>query len=326
MDPQLVDFFFTPFLGLLIDQTVASSKSINASAVAQYAPTICHAAPLMVCDLSETGGENVMADSNVGRQLLVKMPQGGGALWAPGNFGLLESAYGTGANNLERSLSDIEPPGCEGDVVETEPGTMAQRVKNGVNARFNDSGYYTPAPNVQTYPRDRVFDESDRDFTGYNDRLGSDDWQRSDYWATNHDGDSLPGDLIDATRYQAYLYELGEAYAANGNLTIYPVPTDVPSGYSVITPDAEDLPMDGTPDTRPAYNGPARRVLVVAVMQCVADEIRGRGSYPTNGNYIEVFVTEPVGDPPETSIYGEIMGRLTTEESENFHIDARIIE
>ena len=33
MAPQLVDFFFTPFLGMLIDQTVASSKSINASSV-----------------------------------------------------------------------------------------------------------------------------------------------------------------------------------------------------------------------------------------------------------------------------------------------------
>jgi hypothetical protein len=64
----------------------------------------------------------------------------------------------------------------------------------------------------------------------------------------------------------------------------------------------------------------------VAVLQCVAESVRGRGDYPTNGNYIEVFVTEPVGDPPDTSIYGELLGQLTPDESASFHYDARIIE
>jgi len=326
MQPKLVDFFFTPFLSMLINQSVASSKSITASAVAQYAPTMCHAPPLMVCDLTEAGGEDVMADSSVGRQLLVKFPQGGNSLWAPGNFGLLESGYGSGANNLERSLADIEPPGCVSTVVTTEPGTMAERVKNGINARFNDSGYYTPAPNVQTYPRDRNFDEADSHFSEFNDRLGHGDWRRNNYWQTNHNGDSLPDDLTHATRYQTYLYELGESYAADGKLTIYPVPTDVPSGYSVVTPPLAELPMDGSPDTTPASNGAVRRVMQVAILQCIADEVRGRGDYSTNGNYIEVFITEPVGDPPDTSIYGEIMGRLTPDESMSFHYDAHIIE
>ncbi|TDI62057.1 MAG: hypothetical protein E2O92_01880 [Alphaproteobacteria bacterium] len=333
MQPKLVDFFFTPFLSMLINQSVASSKSITASAVAQYAPTMCHAPPLMVCDLTEIDGEDVMDDAMVGRQLMVKFPQGGNSFWAPGNFGLLESGYGSGANNLERSLADVEPPGCVNTIVTTEPGTMANRVKNGINARFNDSGYYTPAPNVQTYPRDRVFDESDSHFSGFNDRLGKDDWDRGDYWAAQHYGKSLPPDLSNATRYQTYLYELGEPYAAHGKLTIYPVPgggcpgAGCP-GYSVITPDLTlaGLPKDGSPDWTPASNGAVRRVMQVAVLQCVADEVRGRGDYSTNGNYIEVFITEPVGDPPDTSIYGEIMGRLTPDESMSFHYDAHIIE
>ena len=326
MTPQLVDFYFTPFLGLLIDQVSADSQTVTASAVAQFAPIMCHAPPLMVCDLTETGGEDVMDTANIGRQILVKSPQGGNALWAPGNFGLLESGYGSGANNLELSLADIEPPGCDSTVVTTEPGTTANRVKNGINARFNGSSYYTPAPNVQTYPRDTAFDAEDEGNSDPGNRLGAGDWDVDDYWATNHPGDSMDSDLQDATRYQMYLHELGETYAKNGNQTIYPSPDTLPDGFENITPSYEDLPASGEPDTIPASNGALRRVMQVAVLKCVAEEVRSRGDYPTDGNYIEIFLTEPVGDPPATAIYGEVIGRLTPDEAMSFHGDAQILE
>ena len=324
LTPQLMDFYFTPFLSMLIDQVTAHSMSIDASAVAQYAPVICHAPPLMMCDLSETGGEDVMDPVNTGRQLLVKFPQGGNAQWVPGNFGLLESGYGSGANNLERALADVEPPGCDSNIITTEPGTMAQRVKNGINARFNGSGYYTPAPNVQSYPRDTDFDDD----TGRqnNDRLGDDDWDIDDYWSANHNGDSLPSDLTGATRYQTYLYEMGETYASNGNLTLYPSPDTLPDGYIEVTPSSADLPTGGEPDTIPASNGALRRVMQVAVLQCIANDVKGRGDYPTDGNYIEVFITEPVGDPPETSIYGEIIGRVIPSDNVSFHSNATLVD
>jgi Flp pilus assembly protein TadG len=326
MTPQLVDFYFTPFLGLLIDQVTADHQTVTAASVAQFAPIMCHAPPLMVCDLTETGGEDVMDPANIGRQILVKSPQGSNALWAPGNFGLLESGYGSGANNLEIALADIEAPGCDSNVITTEPGTMANRVKDGINARFNGSSYYTPAPNVQTYPRDTAFDAEDADAVDPGNRLGDGDWDVNDYWATNHPGDWMDSDVRNATRYQMYLYELGETYAANGNQTIYPSPDTLPAGFTNVIPPYEDLPATGEPDTIPASNGALRRVMQVAVLKCVAEEVRGRGDYPTDGNYIEVFLTEPVGDPPATAIYGEIIGRLTPDETMSFHSDARILD
>ena len=325
MTPQLVDFFFTPFLDMLLEAVAEDSMSVTASSVAQYAPLMCNAPPLMVCDLTETGGEDVMSTANSGRQILAKAPQGGSNSWVPGNFGLLESGYGSGANNLERSLADIEPPGCDTTVITTEPGTMANRVQNGVNARFNDSPYLTPAPNVISYPRDTQFQDFESNDVG-GERLGDGNWDPEEYWSDNHFGAELPVDLENATRFQVYLYELGEEYAKDGNHTLYPIPDEVPDGYTTVNPPSEDMPLSGEPDFIPASNGALRRVMQVAVLRCVEDDVKGRGDYPTDGNYIEVFITEPVGDPPDTAIFGEIIGPIYPDAEEMFHRDAQLLD
>jgi hypothetical protein len=64
----------------------------------------------------------------------------------------------------------------------------------------------------------------------------------------------------------------------------------------------------------------------VAVLQCIAEDVKGRGDYPTDGNYIDVFVTEPVGAPPDTAIYGEIIGRVISSDNVSFHSNATLVD
>ncbi len=343
MSPQLVNFFFTPFFSLLVGQFSNQSKSITAISVAQSSPLMCHAPPLMTCDPTETGGIDVMNPDSAGIQMLLKAGQGN-AQMAPGNFGVLETGYGPGANNVEQALADVEPPGCSSNEVTTEPGNMARKVEWGMNARFNGSSHPWPAPNVQNYPRDSVFETSSSSGSGNsgngnsgNDSgssssadsdvyYGSGDWEPADYWRDNHDSDSLPRQLDDASRYQVYLYEIGETFDRDGMKTIYPIDGDAPDGYTRVTPSGADLPTDGSPDGSVASNGALRRVVTVAVLQCVSDDVRGRGTYPTYGKYIDAFVTEEAGGPPNSQIYGEIIGPLTPISSDNYYANSSIIK
>ena len=345
LEPKLVDFFFTPFFGMLMEAAdVDESQSVNAWAVAQAEPLMCHAPPLMACDPTEEGGTDLMDSDNAGVMLMLKAGQGSGPM-VPGNFGLLETGYGSGANNVERALADIEPPGCTSNDATTEPGNMANKVRDGMNARFNGSSWSGRAPNVQEYPRDSVFEvtssgadgasgnsgnsSSDDDASDDPDTdvyVGDGDWDPEAYWEEAHDGDSLPDALADASRYQVYLYEAGETFDRDGKKTIYPVDTDVPTGYTRVDPVGDYIPEDGEPDDPVASNGALRRVVEVAILQCVALDVRGRGTYPTGGKYIAAFVTEKAGNPPNSTIYGELIGQLTPASSENYHANARIIE
>jgi Flp pilus assembly protein TadG len=333
MTPQLVNFFFTPFLSMMVDQFTQHSKSITASAMAQSNPLMCAAPPLMTCDPTETAGIDIMDPDNAGVQMLLKAGQGNGP-FVPGNFGLLETGYGPGANNVEQALADVEPPGCVDDEVTTEPGNMARKVELGVNARFNGSSFPWRAPNVQNYPRDSVFETSSSSGDGNSGSSSADsdayygdaDWDSEDYWRDNHDSDYLPSDLDDASRYQVYLYEIGETFDRDGMKTIYPVDASAPSGYTRITPPSTELPTDGHPDGSVASNGALRRVVTVAVLQCVADSVQGRGTYSTYGKYVEAFVTEEAGAPPNSQIYGELLGPVTILQDDNFHANVSIVE
>ena len=69
---------------------------------------MCRSVPLMMCDMTENNGEDVMAESSVGKMIMLKAPQGGNGYWGPGNFGPLVSPYGAGANNVERSLAEVD--------------------------------------------------------------------------------------------------------------------------------------------------------------------------------------------------------------------------
>lgn len=331
LDPHTVNLVFQPVLNAAANTNEATQKDMHASATAGTSPFICHAPPLMMCDLGETDPSiDLDAPENAGRQVILKEPQGGNGTIAPGNFGLLALPDGSiGANDIEAALAAVEPEDCYTLDIETAPGSKTNKVKDGLNARFDvDSGWPFPAPNVISYPRDPEI-EADP-----NAKIGSGNWDLAGYWQAKH-GTSPPADLTDASRYQVYLYELGEKYLRNGRQTIYPVANPKPEGFTQINPVSADIPVDvsnpndpdfdGVPSTEVASNGQARRLVELPILECVSENIRGHGTYPTNGRYLEVFITEYVDDPPDAAILGEIVRPLTPNNDADFHANARLV-
>ena len=106
--------------------------------------------------------------------------------------------------------------------------------------------------------------------------------------------------------------------------------------YTTVTPPGPDLAVDAgnptlpdfddVPQDTPASNGPARRLVEVALLQCVTDGINGHGTYPTNGKYVEMFITQEVKDPPNAAIYAEIVRSLSSFNDPEFHANAALIE
>lgn len=337
LQPREVSFIFQPVLELFFGSTsttgVAGNRAtIHALAVAGADPFICHAPPLMICDPEENSpSDSLDLPGNVGRQFRLKSPQGGGnSPWAPGNFGLLALPTGeNGASAISAALAAVQPTGCYTLAVETATGSKTNQVKNGINARF-DLGQPNPAPNVITYPRDLEL------ILSQDARFGSGTWASAAYWLAKH-GSVLPLELVGATRFQVYLYELGETFARDGKQTLYPVPTTpLPPGFTLVEPPGPSIPTnsfdpnnpdkDGVPSVSAASNGAKRRLVQVAVLQCVRDNVRGNGEYPTDGKYAEFFITEYVKDPPDAAIYGEFVRRVTTTNSPDFRANVRLVK
>lgn len=332
LEPRRVDFVLAPLGNAMFGSGDATASALmQADATAGAQPYICHAPPLMVCDPAEIDATLDLEDpTNAGRQIALKVPPNGGSAWAPGNYGLLALPDGSiGAGDIEGALAAVQPEECYSFDVTTAPGVKTNKVENGINARFDiPGGLANPAPNVINFPKDADI-LADEDVT-----MGSGDWDMAGYWADKHGG-AVPAELTDATRYQVYLYELGETYARNGTQTAYPLDEGVPAGFDVVTPPGSDIPedldnpddpdFDGVPSQAVAANGHARRLVEVAVLQCIAEDVRGSHSYPTNGNYIEMFITEAVDGAPAGGIYAEIVRPLTTTNDPDFHANVRLV-
>src|SRR3546814_3191231 len=74
------------------------------------------------------------------------------------------------------------------------------------------------------------------------------------YWLEKH-GSAAPVALDGATRYQTYLYELGESFARRGRETLYPVSDPLPTGYDVVVPPGPDVPANPSHAQDPDYDG-----------------------------------------------------------------------
>lgn len=333
-----INYLFAPVIEMLGTSSIGTNQDQSANAIAGPKPFLCHAPPLMICDfLEDTSPTDLRDPENYGRMVVLKEPQGGGS-WRPGNFGLLSLPDGSGgAKDIEAALASVKPEECYDIDVETSTGVKTNKVKDGINSRFDVTGnpWPYPAPNVINYPRDNDI-VADADL-----KLGSGNWDIETWWPALHDGASVPTALLDhdgkqTTRYQVYLYELGESYWRSGNKTIYPIPegVDIPDDYVEVVPTAADIPtsagnpsdntVDGNPDATVADNGPARRLMQVAQLQCVADNIHGNGTYPTHNNYLEFFITEYVPDPPNAAIYGEVVRALTPANLAEFHANVEL--
>ena len=319
--PQQVTLLLKPALDLISTSGETSRVAeLTARATATFDPVVCNAPPFMACDPTESGnaGDNLMDPTNAGRQFLVK--GSGGGSFAPGNYGLLcPTGANCGASAVGNAIAAENPQTCYGANVDTSPGAQTQQVRNGLNARF-DAGNHNPkrpAKDIIAYPRDSNMTA--------NRRVANGNWNPTAYWTANHPTDPEPAGLSGYSRYQVYLYEMGERFARNGKRTLYPAPSPLPAGYALVTPGGPSIPPAGVPTSSPSSEV-KRRVVKLAVLRCSALNVQGSGSYPTFGRFIEAFLTEPVSSPPNADIYGEIIGPLTSRTSSDFHANVRLVD
>jgi hypothetical protein len=344
LQARRVDYMFSPILRFVGAESSLDSQTIVTYAAAQPEPFICHAPPLMICDYGDKGGgvhdsaDDLRNAAHVGKQVRLK-EQGSGGTWAPGNFGLLSLPDGSsGASDLEAALAALSPEDCYSLDVTTATGSKTEKIVNAVNSRFDITGNTWPYPayNVIDYPRDAEL------IADTNEKLGSGNWDLTGYWAAKHGG-AVPAELAGATRYQVYLYELGLSYARNGKQTMYPAPSTLPAGYTVVAPASLAVPVaanpsyehdpsyDGVPRSSkpPYYNDPtkdySRRLVHVVQLQCKSNGVKGKHEYPTQANYLEVFITEHMQNPPVADLYGEVVRAITPTNSPEFHANVRLI-
>lgn len=349
MSPENIQILFQPVLAVVTDGGTNEELAVNALAVAGNSPIVCNVSPFMVCDFTEDLDliEQLIAGQHVGRQILLK-PQGGGG-FVPGNYGLLCVESDCGASAINAALLAIESGACTGDLVETAPGSKTNQVREGINARFDMGSAPNPkrpANNIIDYPRDP-------DLVGAV-ILGNGIWNLAAYWAAKHPTVPLPNDLtagfaqslgVIASRYQTYLYELGETFDRRGKVAIYPVGVAVQPGFGRIDPpgnvdydaspvynlvpvnvgDPNNNDVDGVPNPASLpVDDPTRRVVIAAILLC--EGITGHVETSAAG-FLYLFITENVPNPPAADVYAEIVGPVTgLTNTTDFHINVRLIE
>ncbi|HVG81518.1 MAG TPA: hypothetical protein VNB28_04475 [Methylomirabilota bacterium] len=344
LEARNVDYLFEPVLDMLSGQD-GDQGSITTLAAAGPDPFICHAPPLMICDYGDEGGgvhswaDDLRNPNHVGKQVRLK-EQGSGGTWAPGNFGLLSLPDGSsGASDLEAALAALLPEDCYELDVTTATGSKTQKIVDAMNARFDITGnpWPFPAPNVINYPRDSNLISSSTE------KLGNANWAAAAYWSAKHGGATLPEDLDGATRYQVYLYELGLPFARYGKQTLYPVPANLAADYpdyEMVTPTAA-VPVDAAHANDPNYDGVprasnktayqnveqdySRRLIQVVQLQCTTLGVKGKHEYPTQANYLEIFITEHMQNPPNADLYGEVVRSLSPTNNPEFHANVKLI-
>lgn len=143
-------YALTPVVGAF------SSGDISAEAVAGLGAAICKTPPLMLCNPSEplnNANVDYPLDANALKGVGIRLV--GNGSYAPGNFGFLQTGFGSGTNNLLKAIGYNTPPGdCVATTgVDTQTGVDAA-VMDGFNTRFdvNAAGNSCPGGDVNCSP------------------------------------------------------------------------------------------------------------------------------------------------------------------------------
>jgi len=321
---------------------LSSQASVSPQAVAGFKQEVCNTPPLAICNPYESPTGGGAFTPIIGQQIQLKT-RGDSAGWAPGNFGLLamQSDAGggkcTGASNSAafiRCVLSLDNPNtrCVSTRVTTAPGEKTA-IHAGINVRFDiyDSPLTPTAdarpsanvtkglthksnqcaynklvsatdPNDDAYtmslPRDPCF-QSNTCGTGatsprFGDGINANELTK--YWQTNHGDLALPVDFDGSTRFDLYRYEIDTSKIPNKSAA----DVDDPTGYKG---------EDGAPKCNASsIDNPLldRRVLIVAVMNCVENGVKGSSSNVPVIDFMEVFLTEPVND--DGDLFGEVLG------------------
>ena len=146
VEPRTLNFLMLPIMGLFSDDLESGDSVVtSATAVAGFTREVCNFPPLMMCNPYEMGGSKDFTPI-IGQQILLKT-QGAGAGWAPGDFGLLDTAAGAGegvctgglggTNRIRCVMGLVNPNSqCVGGQVNVRPGA-AVAIHTGLNVRFD---------------------------------------------------------------------------------------------------------------------------------------------------------------------------------------------
>ena len=326
--------------------------TLQREAVARKGAAVCQVTPLAICNPLEAtngAGAEFPAADYYGRQIIVRQIGGGNQGWVPGNFGFLNvEGFGNGAKGLAAALSTDGSPECFGTQVETEPG-QTNGARNGLNTRFGmyqNPGFKDDEDNVLFPPAENVIKgfntqannhcnnpqkaetsqtlimglPRDTDFTGPGDfrRFGNGQWNCATYWNTVHlpahirpsGCGSVSGTPTSAiSRFEVYRYEIDNGYIPQGSGSGNgPNVRENGRPYCATNPNGPRAPVGGDLSTD-------RRVITMAVLNCVEHDVAGRSTVPVEV-YLNGFLTEPVlqdpGNPDSGDIALEVVGSSIT--------------
>lgn len=304
---------------------------LQPQAVAGFTNALCQFTPMFICNPYASLGALQTALSGTKKPMIWLKEQTGGnnAQYGPGNYGFLSSPEGDkSAQALTEMFAVTNPPACyDQNGVKTRPGNVTP-VNDGINTRFDiypngNSGKLVPSsappsPNVRkgmvtkktgnncTYeapnsgqesnykklPKDNCFTSGSCTQAGV---LGDGSWDfntsANSYWPVNHGNASTSGVLAacgaSPSRYCVYKYEIDNPTLKSGQ---------------------EKTPPQCNTTTQTAD----RRLIYVAIIDCVANQVKGGNQTLPVQAFSSVFITEPAGGPPNADIYGEIQDISTT--------------
>jgi Flp pilus assembly protein TadG len=180
VNPRRAIYALTPIVAAF------SSGDINAEAVAGLGSAICKTPPVMLCNPSEpptNTNEDYPFDANSYRGVGIRLV--GNGSYEPGNFGFLQTGYGTGASALLKALGYNTPPGdcAETTGVDTKTGLNAS-VMDGLNTRFDidAAGNSCPGGNANCSPSVNVRKSLVR---GNSCGITGNGWQENDSTSAN---------------------------------------------------------------------------------------------------------------------------------------------
>ena len=146
-------------------------------------------------------------------------------------------------------------------------------------------------PRFMGHPRDICHASGENADCGIGNRLGNGWWDRGAYFRSNHPGldwVNEPGLGANVTRYQTYLWEAEDVEARLKPPKITLVGNPEKNAYST--------PVAGkchAPGLAPVPNGPDRRLVSAAVLNCKAIGVHGRQTQAPVLKWVNLFLVEP---------------------------------
>ncbi|TPI41490.1 hypothetical protein FJW05_24035 [Mesorhizobium sp. B2-9-1] len=293
------------------------SFNVGAEAVAGFTNALCQFTPMFICNPYTSLGALQTAVSGTSKPMILLKEQTGGnnAQYLPGNYGFLSSPEGDKSTaTLTEMFAVTNPPACYSqNGVTTRPGNIPP-VDAGINTRFDlydNSGPYKtdptvnpPAPNVR---KGMAVSNAGKKSCSY---AAPDSNQASKYMALPHD----TGCCTQAGVPGNGLWNFSGYWSVNhGNASTSEVLTACganPSRYCVYRYEINNPTLkSGQEKTAPECNtttqGADRRLLYVAIVDCVNNNVKGGNQTLPVQAFASMFVTEPAGGPPDANIYAE---------------------